>query len=350
MIWQTLDYNLIKPVKLVQVWRYSRTVKVLILIAIFSIPTTVLVYYFLFNEAKIWLRSELIQYLAYITFGVFIGIPFGVFAYLRGTYNTIFIKQMNQFAAANNPYYLDFTYQESTYSEGMLFYGSPPEAMKTCEFSGELGLPFTLGNYRLVHKQLGYIRFVLPRRLPNMVLDAKLNNMLLKSTMPSTVQGNQTLSLEGDFNKYYTLYVPKQYEADALYVFTPDVMELLIKTGARYDIEIIDNVLYVYNNKPFEFDSVQAMQDVTWLVEALGEKFARRVDGYRDVTVGDKSVNEIAYQGKMLYRRSGFLQTFTQLSPKNMNKFIVAGICTVLFIGIIVYAAVATLIDIFIGR
>ena len=41
----------------------------------------------------------------------------------------------------------------------------------------------------------------------------------------------QVLSLEGDFDRYFTLYCPKEYERDALYVFTPDLMALLDRRG-----------------------------------------------------------------------------------------------------------------------
>lgn len=49
---------------------------------------------------------------------------------------------------------------------------------------------------------------------------------------------DQVLSLEGDFDRYFTPYCPKQYERDALSVFTPDLMALCIDEAAPFDIEI----------------------------------------------------------------------------------------------------------------
>ena len=85
----------------------------------------------------------------------------------------------------------------------------------------------------------GYLALQLERRLPNMVLDAKANNSLFGSDLPISFARDQKLSLEGDFDRYFTLYCPKEYERDALYVFTPDLMALLIDNTAQFDVEIV---------------------------------------------------------------------------------------------------------------
>src|SRR5690606_15087483 len=86
----------------------------------------------------------------------------------------------------------------------------------------------------------GYAAIKLPRKLPNMLLDARNNNSLFGTNLPVSYRRDQVLSLEGDFDKYFTLYCPRQYERDALYVFTPDLMALLIDESAAFDVEIVD--------------------------------------------------------------------------------------------------------------
>ncbi|MEO7546479.1 MAG: hypothetical protein ABIT21_09370 [Terrimesophilobacter sp.] len=76
--------------------------------------------------------------------------------------------------------------------------------------------------------------------VPNMILDAKSNNFLW-TNLPQNFSRNQVLSLEGDFDKHFTLYCPKEYEHDALYVFTPDLMTRLIDHAAGYDVELVDD-------------------------------------------------------------------------------------------------------------
>lgn len=65
----------------------------------------------------------------------------------------------------------------------------------------------------------GYIAVKLERMLPQIILDAKSNNFL-GTNLPASFSRSQVLSLEGNFGRCFTLYCPKEYEQDALYVFT----------------------------------------------------------------------------------------------------------------------------------
>ena len=71
-------------------------------------------------------------------------------------------------------------------------------------------------------RSYGYVAIQLDTALPHLVLDGRRNNGRLGgSSIPMPIAGGQTLSLEGDFNEYFTLHCPTGYERDALYVFTP---------------------------------------------------------------------------------------------------------------------------------
>jgi hypothetical protein len=93
----------------------------------------------------------------------------------------------------------------------------------------------------------GYVAIRLEHALPNIVLDAKGNDALLGSNLPIAPTRRQRLSLEGDFDRYFTLYAPAGYEADALYLFTPDVMVTFIDEAAFLDAEIVDHWLLLYS-------------------------------------------------------------------------------------------------------
>ena len=121
-----------------------------------------------------------------------------------------------------------------------------------------------IGNYeyttgsdrqRQVHRW-GYLALRLDRTLPHMVLDATGNNSIFGlSNLPASFDRKQVLSLEGDFDRYFTLYCPSQYERDALYVFTPDLMALLIDETQHFDVEIIDDWLFAYSASALQFRS-----------------------------------------------------------------------------------------------
>jgi hypothetical protein len=170
---------------------------------------------------------------------------------------------------------------------------------------------FDLGNFRYTTgsgksrstRTWGFLAFHLDRKLPNMVLDSKANNGFFGTNLPATFDKNQVLSLEGDFDKYFTLYCPKQYEPDALYVFTPDLMALLIDEAAPFDVEIIDDWMFVYSNTAFVTGDPATYARLFRIMDTVGSKTLTQTDRYVDEHVGDFTANFVAPQGARLKRR-----------------------------------------------
>jgi hypothetical protein len=168
-----------------------------------------------------------------------------------------------------------------------------------------------MGNYRYVTgsgknastHNWGFLAFNLDRRLPNMVLDSKANNGLFGGTnLPQTFNKDQVLHLEGDFDKFFTLYCPKEYETDALYIFTPDLMALLIDEAAPFDVEIIDDWMFVYSAKPFVSADPAVYQRLFRIVDTVGAKALQQTDRYTDEHAGSFGANYVAPQGQRLRR------------------------------------------------
>ncbi|MGK3949410.1 hypothetical protein [Microbacterium sp. K2] len=122
------------------------------------------------------------------------------------------------------------------------------------------------GNYQYTVKRgkssttyrWGYVAVKLDAPLPNIVLDAKGNNGF-GSNLPASFQKEQRLSLEGDFDEYFTLYCPEGYERDALYLFTPDIMARFIDNAAELDVEIVDDWMFLYTQR-----RVSTLDPATW--------------------------------------------------------------------------------------
>ncbi|MCI2956416.1 hypothetical protein MN032_01820 [Agromyces atrinae] len=125
---------------------------------------------------------------------------------------------------------------------------------------------------------LGYLAITLPRRLPHMVLDGRSNGrgMLVRP------RRDQRLDLEGDFNSHFRLFVPKGYERDALYVFTPDLMALLIDETGDMDVEVRDDRLIVFRPGGFDLSNPATWQRFERIRETLGAKALTRTDRYVD--------------------------------------------------------------------
>lgn len=162
--------------------------------------------------------------------------------------------------------------------------------MATEHLMSKTGRFFDMGNYQYTVQNgksstthtWGFMALKLDRRLPHMVLDAQANNGFFGSNLPASFDKNQVLSLEGDFDRYFTLYCPQQYERDALYVFTPDLMALLIDNAAPFDVEVIDDWMFVYAAQPFTMTWPGVYERLFRILNTVGAKTITQTDRYAD--------------------------------------------------------------------
>ena len=162
---------------------------------------------------------------------------------------------------------------------------------------------------------LGYLAITLPRRLPQMVLDARSNDRGPFSSLLNAPIATQHLSLEGDFDTHFRLYVPAGYERDALYVFTPDLMALLIDETGDLDVEIRDDRLIVYKPGGFDFTDPHTWARFEHIRATVGAKAWDRTDMYVDDRVdaptlqfadtgaGATGAGDVAEGGRRLRKR-----------------------------------------------
>lgn len=162
------------------------------------------------------------------------------------------------------------------------------------------------GKNRTTHTW-GYLALRLDRRLPHIVLDTRANNGLFGGTnLPASFDRDQILELEGDFGRYFTLYCPRDYERDALYILTPDLMALLIDEAAPFDVEIVDDWMFVYSARPPRADDPETYRRWMRIVATVGSKAVSQTDGYRDDRVAAGfAANVVAPQGTRLKRGIG---------------------------------------------
>ncbi len=155
------------------------------------------------------------------------------------------------------------------------------------------------GRSRQIHT-LCFARKTLTRKLPHIVLDNVKNNFWKFTNLPTIFSSDQKLSLEGDFNESFTLYAPKEYESDALYVFTPDVMLAFIESGYDIDAEIIDDQLYVYFDGPYSLENERFISSVYNIIKKLGHEVEQQSNYYADERVASRDENVVAPSGKRL--------------------------------------------------
>lgn len=223
-----------------------------------------------------------------------------------------------QFAKDNNLHYWPET--KSPNHNGMMFLRGDTRTAYH-QFFTTSGRIFEFGNYSYMtgsgksrsRHDLGYVSIYLDRNLPHMVLDSRKNNVSVfganMSNLPVSFSKDQQLSLEGDFNEHFVLYAPKEYERDALYVFAPDLMALMIDNVAQFDAEIIDNKLYVYSTTPFDFNNIQLMDRLFSIVTLVGAKAARQTEKYKDTRImqTEGAAHVVAPAGRRLKQRVSWL-------------------------------------------
>jgi hypothetical protein len=179
----------------------------------------------------------------------------------------------------------------------------------------------------------GYLALKLDRKLPQILLQSKWSPILWDHSQGYTVgpEIEQRLLLEGNFNDYFDLYCPKDYETDALYIFTPDVMALFIDETAPFDSELIDDWLFVYSRDPFDDGDAEIYDRLLRIVDLVGAKVVHQTDGYRDEQVGDFAANVVSFPGRRV-RQGVPWRVYKIIAVATLVVFVVI---PVLFFGLI---------------
>ena len=141
---------------------------------------------------------------------------------------------------------------------------------------GTVRTSFSTNQYMTV----GYLAVRLERELPQFVLDATGNDDGRLSNLPMPIAGGQRLSLEGDFDQHFSLYCPRGYERDALYIFTPDLMALLVDETGDFDVEISGDTFFVYARDGWDLSNATLWRRLERIRQVVGAKAITRTDLY----------------------------------------------------------------------
>ncbi len=110
---------------------------------------------------------------------------------------------------------------------------------------------YSIGHTNRIGYYWDYICIQLDRTFLHIILDSKKNilslfNEEIASSQPYNLSSGQQAHLAVEFNRYFTLYGPSGNEADALYIFTPELMTLLINEATDYDAEVVNDRVYFF--------------------------------------------------------------------------------------------------------
>lgn len=131
-----------------------------------------------------------------------------------------------------------------------------------------------------MRRPFAFVQLELPSKVPHIILKNKRSRVL---PLMGLGLGNRVkLSLEGDFDRHFTLLGPEGYQQDALQIFTPDVMAAVIDVAGNCEVELVENKLFLY----FRFDTPlwreETMNRVQHALALLNSRFSRQTERYRD--------------------------------------------------------------------
>ncbi|MBM7831025.1 hypothetical protein JOE59_001730 [Agromyces cerinus] len=134
-----------------------------------------------------------------------------------------------------------------------------------------------------------YVAVQLDAHLPHMVLEPAAVTMAStgRRAFPVDFDDDQHLSLEGDFDRYFRLFVPKEYERDALYVFTPDLMAAMIDEAPGMHVEIVDDWVIFSRNGRVDFASPSTWATIDRTANRAASRIVERGGRYRDERTAD---------------------------------------------------------------
>ncbi len=164
--------------------------------------------------------------------------------------------------------------------------------------AGEFRYDMPSGRGMSATMRWGFIAVHLDRPLPHIVLEARKRDTWFTGGLPLDYGDEQRLSLEGDFNEHFTLYCPADYETDALYIFAPDLMALLIdETGGKH-VEIVGEWLFVYWQLSFGRPWFDQIEQVFRIIDVVGEKAVRQTKAY--VNSAPSRINRVSGRSRYM--------------------------------------------------
>lgn len=208
--------------------------------------------------------------------------------YVEGRHATINAIRAQRFAQANGMKFLDN--YDSTVEQGAMFQRGD-DRFATRLLSGDInGRTFLIGQHQYTtgsgkSRHTTPVMFVavdMPKALPHVAIDRRNNSF----NVGDDFERSQRYSMEGDFDKYFTVYCPKGYERDLLYFLTPELMQALVEMNKDFDAEIIGKKLYFYQggNKTYTAESLQA---IFKLISLIGGEVAENTHRYVDARAAD---------------------------------------------------------------
>ncbi len=93
------------------------------------------------------------------------------------------------------------------------------------------------------------VRVDIPESKIQLIVNSQINRDEASGGNLARYRNSQKYEAEGDFSKYFDIYIPKGGETEALTFLAPDVLVFILDNFADYDVEIVGKYLFLYSYK-----------------------------------------------------------------------------------------------------
>lgn len=125
-------------------------------------------------------------------------------------------------------------------------------------------------------KTYTYLRLKLPYTLPHIIMRKQRGGSIL----PWQISDVSKFHLEGEFGTTFDTLVTRGHEQDALYIFTPDVMERFINVAKEFECEIVNDEFYLYTTKKIMIINPRNLEAYSQVIGHILAKFAPQSTKY----------------------------------------------------------------------
>lgn len=149
--------------------------------------------------------------------------------------------------------------------------------------------PYTMGDYiKGEDSSFNGMEVTLPYTLTNFYLDSHKDS---KRKGPAALYDkSQTVSLEGNFNNFFQLFVPPDSTVFVLSVLSPDVMQTLINSSQRFDVELYEDRLRIIS---VEKTSKKSQKPLLTAAKAIIDELDHRAKSWKQ---GNTVAKKLRYQ------------------------------------------------------
>ncbi len=99
------------------------------------------------------------------------------------------------------------------------------------------------------------------------------------------IESGEVVPLSGEFDKKFTLSVPKKYEIEALEIFTPDIMVKLLDNEFSHDVEFVDSEMLIFTNG--RMNSSDELEKEFKMALEIEDLLDEKLDRFKFSKIGD---------------------------------------------------------------